>query len=1075
MKGEIIAALGENRYQIKLIPDLRAVEVMREQLDRGIKEADKVIASAEEKKDAAIEEASNAQDDANSALEQYRQCIEDNRGEQLDTGEFTSPEKTEAACDSIKKNLKALSDKATTLAYAVDSWNIAIDGERAKKIAIEKQKAALDQIGQADDIRTLFSAHCFPDDEQWEVGQEVEVVEAYDGKFSRLVALDVGEAVKQCRTNSRAIDVPTLIVNSALELGVERWRPLYRGGQIKEIDESAGTCVVELLPATGVTSLGVWHLASIAREVSVNPKSAIPSEELTAYGVPFGHGEPECYEVGDEVLLFFPGREWQNIQVYGWLSDPRCCELLWYAEHGFMVKPKPRQVWLSAKLKEYYQSDGDPVCQGGKEHFYGQSQETACGDIVSFAFPEPLPDDGGRPVLEKAASSGEAKVSAWFDLPVDPADFSGLLRLTAQAMGPQTSIIRRLTTAIFGPLDPLYFGIVRDYVADTEEQTGRLAYWLVKVASTGVAMLKLGWPEEMSSLALAVAYGKIGEVTLTPEARTRYETLLLANLTPQRDESGSVLAPTLVVTQSRHETLIDGPGFAFLDGFPFFSPQPWTEAGQVDQVAPRCVLTDIRQRFDLGASSADPWERAITLEYSFSFDQNGEPSCSVQKLHDDKWWPRNNYFYRGGNGKICLHFAFSISNECPSHTDAVVAAWYNPQGQLCKLRQLKTLSESAPLSESDTEPSLPILGMPDGNCIQQAELGSACSDEAHRWINYSFSETTWELVCVGGGTGLYSSEYLSFSELTERSISLAGQRYTVTHQDLQSKNDIFNESTTWACSSRDPDDPCDSAIAGLCASYEYVIPDGPNAGETVYRFLGYRKQLIYHSLEGSSEDYKNLQNGWRRKSNYIARLGPSRDLFISATRETTYAASGVQEKYIPWSSDGGNKGWYGTQIKYGIFDQASNSWAPGLFEGPTVFRYVLPHSAACSVVSAQGTQVHEGSWPGSTYLFDGRNSMSELDSQTVFNRSSIVDNNATLEAPGYSVSSIALSTTEAEAILDSFELKNRDFPCFDATDHFGLVGSAVEAEVIATLFDGSVNSGGYAFQAKLPGRFVGSA
>lgn len=730
-------------------------------------------------------------------------------------------------------------------------------------------------------------------------------------------------------------------------------------------------------------------------------------------------------------------------------------------EHGWA---SGYDVWLSQQLIDYYAGEGDPVCPSGKDHFYGVVTEAEpCDFGFGHVWDDALPVDGAPALALSLEGGSETVVSSFFaNTYRDPALYSGLLRQTAQAMGSLHDITIRLLSAQFGALNPQAFGIVRDYDGT------RLAYWLVKVTSSGVGMLKLGWPIDMASTAAAVLTGEVNGETLTPDERTRYETLLLSRLTTKSNINNTEPSAIVVVTEQQHISAIGEPGFAFLDGHPFFAPQPW---GSGNESNARCILTDIRKRFDLGTSNADPWEMATTLEYSFQFDSEGTPTCSLTTLHKDKWWPRGAtapYAYFDNQAqKICVHHAFSLAGS-ESHTDAVVAAWYDANGNRVTLKQLKRQTTSVALNESSSDVGLGIVGIPEGDCGDYSENPrvEGCESSAYRYKNIEDDIDTWVLQSSEGTTRLEGGK-TTFDEIFEREIVTDKKHVTTwqkvnpyTHSKLGGGLRLEYEKCPTVGSSCAFD-----VLQPLCSSLN--VPDA--YGENRYPDFWLSK-IDYYSLGDSYENYKKLNNGFMQNTAIAMRPGKSRDAVCLVKHKLTMVESGLEERWVP-PEDGGYAGVrkYYSVVYYPFVeeDEREQVWV-GEYALGLELMHVLPHSHKCGTPWRQDHHINDGTdVEYSTYITD--NMLSRMEWEKVWDNESTTEQEGSLVAPGYS--SRSLTDDEVDTLFHIVDGATRMEPCQPLMTSLGI---AVSTKDTITNLGGGVNKGPYPGDLTWPGRFVGS-
>lgn len=308
MRGIVLNAHGENRYTVELQKDHSAAERQSDALRARIAEFDAQIETLEEHREGAVTAATEANDAVTSLVEAYQLCLES----AVDADAIN-------ACESgYAEKIEAANVKAIAVAGAVVTWDHEIARVKTQRLTAQKRLGELEQISEINDVATVEAAHYLPAENQLDPGASVKVARAPGDGTEYLIVLDEDET-DACLYDSRTLPPRVLVVDSAIESGIERWRPRYRAGIITAIDTDAGTATVRLAPARAETKLGVNHKASIPRDVDLNPKDDLLTE------VPFGHCTASAYEVGDAVLLRFPARTWESAEVYGWTSSAKAC------------------------------------------------------------------------------------------------------------------------------------------------------------------------------------------------------------------------------------------------------------------------------------------------------------------------------------------------------------------------------------------------------------------------------------------------------------------------------------------------------------------------------------------------------------------------------------------------------------------------------------------------------------------------------------------------------------------------------------------------------------------------------
>lgn len=697
-------------------------------------------------------------------------------------------------------------------------------------------------------------------------------------------------------------------------------------------------------------------------------------------------------------------------------------------------------IELDAKLIAYYTGAGDLVCNGSYEHIYGQvrinQDETKCSGLFFLTWPMDEPANRA-PAL---APSGKLQAAGRaFDR--NPAAYSGLMRLAAQGMQAHRDIVLALSTPHFEQVSPLFDGLIRDHKEPNPQTNdpGRLVYWRIKIASSGVAAVRLMWPETLETTAIAIRTCEVRGQPIDSDQRTRLEMTLLSQLFVDPEAT-----PVVLIGQQTHESLIGAEGFAFLDGHPFFSPQPW---GTDNEANPRCVLTDIRRRYDLGTSVADPWEMATTLEYVFSFHEDtGAPLANVAKLHQNKWWPRGSapYFYTSYSGiasrtytpELCQAFAMSVSG-CPSAEDAVVAAFYDSQGVLHKIEQKANVSESQlPAQDSrclgvnllEDDPNTTDVQLSYEGVEQSESQWNVCG----RLLNsYSFSANSWEkreLDVQAGSTLVVQTEPGSNGKYPDL-FNVYGSQLPACW---------LPENWDSVCQGSSDAEKLQAVVADLEGSYQ----------------ITYYKHTYY--LMDGEERRERLKSFVDRTIVHVARPGPARDAVLCIAAEFT--SRDREERWVYKLPDG-FKGIYAQQrhavVQVRQEDEQGNvTWSP-------IFVDMDPQTiGVTSVFDYLGCYfqfknfVHEGTWPYETsYL--ARNYFEQIvlaEGNYYIDEESVVEGFVSLGSK-----EISLSVEQASDLYFDINEPTTQEPCVDkpqlhlSVSHLGrLVGVVTDGSIINT-------------------------
>jgi len=104
------------------------------------------------------------------------------------------------------------------------------------------------------------------------------------------------------------------LLNNCITPGWQKFKPLYRYGQITDIDRDNNNC-----------GLNLYAAESYGDGLNIN-------QTETLSGVPFEYMECNhlVFEVGDDVLIKFNGQNWAAPVVIGFKQEPRPCDLKFY-------------------------------------------------------------------------------------------------------------------------------------------------------------------------------------------------------------------------------------------------------------------------------------------------------------------------------------------------------------------------------------------------------------------------------------------------------------------------------------------------------------------------------------------------------------------------------------------------------------------------------------------------------------------------------------------------------------------------------------------------------------------------
>lgn len=229
---------------------------------------------------------------------------------------------------SITLNLETsrVAESIATLTAQIAEWETKIAGMDPgqekdlavlKKTSLEKRKQYLETNTPED---PTVEAWCV--DKTEDLTGEVGTIEI-NGERSAGLLIQPGYDGNAAYTASRdgilqpsiAAAPETLLYNTMIFPGWQKWQPTYRLGTITAIDYDAGTCDIDLDPAL-----------SSAQSLNINQTdtlSDVPIEYMTC--------NASAFEVGDDVLIKFTNQDWSSPKVIGFKDNPQSCtpDFMW--------------------------------------------------------------------------------------------------------------------------------------------------------------------------------------------------------------------------------------------------------------------------------------------------------------------------------------------------------------------------------------------------------------------------------------------------------------------------------------------------------------------------------------------------------------------------------------------------------------------------------------------------------------------------------------------------------------------------------------------------------------------------
>lgn len=213
-KAVIVSSLGDAAYKVRIIKDIDRVDAAKDKCSDGISAAGEAMAQAEQ-----------AETNARAVIVAI--------GEELDAAIVA------AAGNSSDATVLSLQKKQNAAADTLETAQHALAQARLKKLAYEKELATYTDVAGTEN-RELWCADATDD---LAPGDEVGTIEINQETTAMLVAPG-GEAADDILQPGMANDALATYYNWSILPGVQRHRPTYRLGTIKEIDYDADTCMV---------------------------------------------------------------------------------------------------------------------------------------------------------------------------------------------------------------------------------------------------------------------------------------------------------------------------------------------------------------------------------------------------------------------------------------------------------------------------------------------------------------------------------------------------------------------------------------------------------------------------------------------------------------------------------------------------------------------------------------------------------------------------------------------------------------------------------------------------------------
>ncbi|MFP5259292.1 MAG: transglutaminase-like cysteine peptidase, partial [Acidobacteriota bacterium] len=266
--AKIVTNLGHCMYSVEVVKDTTRIAEAKQRCSDGISRAESDMLTAEQ-------DEANAQADILAAGEALTAAIVAANGNAMDAAVI------------------AAQDRQTTAAQALERAQSAKAVAKLKKVAFEKELATYDTV-QISESRDIW---CADATEDLQPGETVGTVEI-NQESAQMLIRPAGAAPDSILELGLANAAAATYLNWSMLPGVQRWRPTYRVGTIKEVDYDADTCVVCLDDAR-----------SSAQNIKINPDGV---ECETQKDGPQGFvdfcgrepGHPACQSNGSSTLTY---------------------------------------------------------------------------------------------------------------------------------------------------------------------------------------------------------------------------------------------------------------------------------------------------------------------------------------------------------------------------------------------------------------------------------------------------------------------------------------------------------------------------------------------------------------------------------------------------------------------------------------------------------------------------------------------------------------------------------------------------------------------------------------------------
>ena len=326
-RARIISGGDDGLYTIERLYNRDFYEQQKGELGFRVEEADALIEQLQARLDQVDEQVKQADQALKEAQELYIEAVR-SRNEDPE-GEWVDPSTGEAVDDPAAFYMDQLGEVMRDVADIYVS-------RAALKNDIEIQRAARNEAQKK--IDSMDAMESPPQEQAWcadfteDASGEVATIEIPGEPQSILIAplspSGAGEPIGGQLIPREWMSGPQAFFNAAILPGWQKWMPTYRVGEILSLDPGAGTCSVQIDPAT-----------STARGLGVNQQGG------TLHEVPVRYMECDssAFEDGDRVVVRFDSRDWDQPVVVGFESNPKVCE---WPVRGVYNTDSQDHVWI---------------------------------------------------------------------------------------------------------------------------------------------------------------------------------------------------------------------------------------------------------------------------------------------------------------------------------------------------------------------------------------------------------------------------------------------------------------------------------------------------------------------------------------------------------------------------------------------------------------------------------------------------------------------------------------------------------------------------------------------------------